>query len=57
MKLTAAHLDRRQAERTQPGPLVDLLLTTGAMSGPHRSTRPLTVSRWKRLLRWLKGTV
>ena len=57
MKLTAANLDRRQAERTQPGALVDLLLTTGAMTGPHRRTHPVTLTVWQRLLRRLKGTV
>lgn len=55
-KLTVANLDRRQAERTQPGPLVDLLLTTGAMTGPHRRTHPVTLSPLQRLLRWVKGT-
>jgi hypothetical protein len=30
------------------------LLATGAMSGPHRRTRPLTVSLWTRVVRLIR---
>lgn len=31
------------------------LLATGAMTGPHRRTRPVTLSLLQRLVRLLKG--
>ena len=37
-----------QRHAPEPEPLPDLLLRTGAMSGPYRPTRPLTVSTWRR---------
>lgn len=40
----------------QPKDLHERLLAAGSMSGPHRRTRPLTVSKWTRLLRWLRNT-
>lgn len=32
-------------------PLVELLLQKGSMTGPHRRTKPLTVTAWQRLSR------
>jgi len=43
--LTERHLDAKQMELVTAGlPLPDLLLKTGAMTGPHRRTLPIT--RW-----------
>jgi hypothetical protein len=39
-----------------PDHLPDLLLARGSMSGPHRRTRPMTVSRWVRFTRWVRKT-
>lgn len=47
--LTGWHLDAKQVEReTAALPLPDLLLKTGAMTGPHRRTHPIT-RRWRSL--------
>lgn len=52
--ISAAHLDMRQREREiRSLSLPDLLLTTGAMSGPHRRARPATIGLLKRLHRAL----
>ena len=49
-RLTERHLDAKQREReTAPVPLGDLLLSTGAMTGPHKRTRPVT--RWRHAAR------
>jgi hypothetical protein len=46
--LTEADLDRRiEANRIAGHLLPDILLSTGAMTGPHRRTRALT--RWTAL--------
>ncbi len=37
-------------------PLIEKLLATGAMSGPHKRTRPFTLTRRMRFLRWLRKT-
>lgn len=48
--LTERHLDARQQELvTASMPLPDLLLKTGAMSGPFKRTKPIT--RWTRAAR------
>lgn len=52
--LTARHLDHRQKARDLSSKsLPDLLLHTGAMSGPYRRTRPLRRSRVGRFFRAL----
>lgn len=38
--------------RDCPASLPHLLLQTGAMTGPHKRTKPLTLPWWVRLLRW-----
>lgn len=63
MKLTRIDLDQHIAQRHSPlvthngGARVDtdLLLASGAMEGPARPTRPLTVSRLQRLLRRVRA--
>lgn len=65
MKLTATDLDQHIAQRHSPlvtrsgGARIDtdLLFASGAMEGPDRPTRPLTLTWWTRLRRLLKGTV
>lgn len=53
-KLTRAHLDARQAEReAAPLSLPDLLLSKGAMTGPHKRTRPFRRTRMGRFFRAL----
>lgn len=36
---------------------IEALLASGAMEGPGKRTRPITLSPLQRFLRWLKGTV
>lgn len=56
MKLTAAHLDRAQrAKRLRNTPLPELLLASGAMEGPARPCKPLTVSLLARARRAVRG--
>lgn len=50
--LVAADLDARQAERQCAGvPLPDLLLRSGALTGPYTRARPLTIGSWVRMVR------
>lgn len=50
--LVAADLDARQAERQCAGvPLPELLLQSGALTGPYTRTRPLTIGAWVRMVR------
>ena len=52
--LTARHLDHRQRGRDLSRlSLPDLLLHTGAMSGPYRRTKPIQRSRFGRFFRAL----
>jgi len=54
--ITAAHLDHAQrAKRLHGTPLHVLLLSSGAMTGPYRRARPVTVSLFSRLLRQLRA--
>lgn len=54
--LTAANLDRQQREREIAGlSLPAMLLSTGAMSGPHFTPRPLTVGPLQRVRRAVRG--
>ena len=63
MKLTEADLDR--AQRWRASPLIttngggridtDRLLASGALQGPYRRTRPLTVTRRMRVSRALRS--
>lgn len=56
MKLTAAHLDRAQAAKQLRGvPLPELLLASGAMEGPARPCKPLTVSLLARVRRAVRA--
>lgn len=56
--LTAANLDRRQAERDNAHlSLPELLLRSGAMTGPHRITRPVTVSGLLRMKRAVRSWI
>lgn len=51
-RLVAADLDARQAERRLAGlSLPELLMRSGALSGPYTRTRPLTIGAWVRLVR------
>jgi hypothetical protein len=34
--------------------IVELMLSTGAMTGPHRKTHPITLTPWIRLKRALR---
>lgn len=47
--------DMARQLRAVTEPLPDLLLRTGAMSGPYRQTRPLTVSAWRRMVRAVRA--
>jgi len=56
MKLTAAHLDRAVAAKRLHGvPLHELLLSSGAMEGPARPCKPLTVTLLARARRAVRG--
>lgn len=63
MKLTATDLNQHIAQRHSPlvtrngGARIDTeqLLSSGALTGPHRTTRPITLSLRQRVLRWLRG--
>jgi hypothetical protein len=56
MKLTAAHLDRALAAKRLHGtPLHELLLSSGAMEGPGRPCKPLTVTLLARVQRAMRG--
>ena len=63
MKLTEIDLNQHIAQRHSPlvtrngGQRVDtdLLLASGALVGPHKRTRPLTVSRLQRLCRAVRA--
>lgn len=52
-KLTQAHLDRRIAEKTDARGLGEQLLSSGAVEGPFKHTRPWRRSRLRRFLRAL----
>ena len=54
MKLTESALDRRLADKRETRGLIDLLLSTGAMTGPYIPVRPLTVTPLMRLRRALR---
>lgn len=46
-------------EQRTGGAAVDTsqLLATGAMTGPHRHTRPITLTLRQRLVRWIRGAL
>ena len=49
-------LDRRAAELSLSGlSLPELLLSTGAMTGPFRRPKPATVTTWARIRRALRA--
>lgn len=37
-------------------PLIERLLETGSLHGPYRRTRPMTLTRRMRFMRWLRAT-
>lgn len=48
--------DRHVAlSNTFPPEGADLLLSSGAVSGPHRVTRPITLTLRRRIARWWKS--
>lgn len=63
MKLTETDLRQHIAQRHSPlvthngGARIDtrLMLCTGAMSGPHYRTRPVTFTMRMRICRWVRG--
>lgn len=54
-RLTAASIDRRIAAKQERRALPELLLATGAMEGPFRRSRPLTLSPLARIRRALRS--
>lgn len=40
---------------TFPADGFEKLLSTGAVSGPHKRARPLTLTTWMRLRRWVRS--
>lgn len=54
-RVSEAALDRRIAEKREARSLPELLLSTGALEGPFRRVRPLTVSPLMRVRRALRN--
>lgn len=55
IRLTEASLDRHLRDMGEHRDLGALLLSSGAVEGPFRALRPITLNWRQRLTRWARG--